>query len=91
MCGGWDGDGDSQARRTCQVWAGGHWETKVILLQDRFAHVSWNTESGLVLLGGEGRDSKKSSEIIKDGVSEPAFPLRYKVVSSCAIRDGVKL
>ena len=62
----------------------------MILLQDRFSHVSWNTEDGLVLLGGEGSNSKKTSEIVKDGVSEPAFPLRYKTVFSCAIRDGVK-
>ena len=89
VCGGSDGDMDSQDRKTCQVWAGGQWESRVILLQERFGHVSWNTQAGLVLLGGEGR-GKKTSEIIKDGVSQPAFPLRYKVVSSCAIREGIK-
>ena len=62
----------------------------MILLQDRFGHVSWNTEAGLVLLGGEGSQSKKTSEMVKDGVSEPAFPLRYKTVFSCAIRDEVE-
>ena len=91
QCGGWDGDWDSQARKTCHVWAGGRWESKAILLHDRFGHVSWNTQSGLVLLGGEGAKSKRTAEIIKDGVSELAFPLRYKVVLSCAIRDGVKI
>ena len=55
-------------------------------LRDRFGHVSWNTHSGLMLLGGEGPHSKRSSEIIKDGVSSLSFPLKYKVVFSCAIR-----
>ena len=81
---------DREDMRTCQVWAAGQWESRVVLLQARFGHVSWNSEAGLVLLGGEGGESKKTSEIIKDGVSEPAFPLRYIVVNSCAIRDGVK-
>ena len=89
VCGGSDGDKDREDRMTCQVWAGGQWESRVVLLQARFGHVSWNSQAGLVLLGGEGSQSKKTSEIIKDGVSEPAFPLRYKVVSPCAIRDGV--
>ena len=85
ICGG---HRESFSMKSCYVWSEGKWETKVDLLRARFGHVSWRTDSGLRLLGGEGRDSRKSSELIKDGVSQISFPLEYRVVFSCAVREG---
>ena len=34
VCGGWDGDWAGQTRQSCHVWAGGRWQTEVILVRE---------------------------------------------------------
>jgi len=56
------------------------------LVHQRYAHCAWETDSGIILLGGS--ESPTSTELLKeDGGSEELFPLKYPSSYSCGIGD----
>ena len=75
-CGG-DG-GSSNTETTCVKWSSdsGSWSQSHTLRQERNYHLSWATEDGVYLMGGEG--STKTTELVKeDGSVEDGFSLKY--------------
>ena len=74
------GGNDPSARNTCVIWnpASGGWDqTPFTLKESRNAHVSWETPTGVYLIGGY--DSPKTSEkVTLDGDSSVfSFNLKY--------------
>ena len=70
ICGG-------QYTPTCVHFSAGQWTTSYTLVGERYYHSSWQTELGLVLLGGEY--SLYTSEIVPTagGQGCPAFDMKY--------------
>merc|ERR1711892_347638 len=83
ICGGYDSDTST----TCLTFSSGKWITSHSLVEKRIAHTSWQTEEGVVLMGGDG--GPYSSEIVKmDGEEgEPSFPLQYNTEYTCSLTD----
>ena len=74
-CGGW---GPADRLNNCVKWSSesGTWTQSHTLLQSRTGHVSWATEDGVYLMGGE--IGKKTTELLKeDGSVEDGFSLKY--------------
>ena len=72
------GGGSAATQTTCVKWspASGTWTKSHTLRQNRSAHVSWATASGVYLIGGSF--SKRTSEKVKlDGSVEEGFSLKY--------------
>ena len=70
--------GGTSARKNCAKWspASGTWIKSHNLRQLRAFHVSWETASGVYLIGGF--HSGKTSEKVKvDGSVEEGFGLKY--------------
>ena len=85
-CGG--GVYRSSTETSCDKWSQGSWNRQSLvndnrqslrLTEERHAHVSWATASGLYLIGGAYSDySGNTSELVKeDGTVEKGFPLEY--------------
>ena len=73
-CGGYS----TATQTSCVKWspASGTWTQSHTLRQNRYAHVSWVTASGVYLIGGTS--SKMTSEKVKlDGSVEEGFSLKY--------------
>jgi hypothetical protein len=75
ICGGYD---YSTAATTCLSFTSGQWITSHTLVEKRYAHTSWQTEQGLVLLGGVY--SPDTSEIVATagGQGGPSFAMQYR-------------
>ena len=74
MCGGPD-----DTYNTCVKWSpdSGTWNQSHTLRQKRSGHMSWETASGVYLIGGF--DSERTSEKVKyDGSVEEGFSLNAK-------------
>ena len=72
MCGGYDQANIS----TCFNWCSGKWIESYTLKNQRFAHESWETESGVYIIGGYV--SGNTTELLKkDGSVEEGFGLKY--------------
>ena len=70
LCGG------DLARSTCLALdtATGQWQPAANLLEERYDHVSWASEAGVVLMGGGS--SRNTTEIVReDGSVETGFDL----------------
>ncbi len=70
--------GGPSSRTTCDKWSpsSGTWSMSHTLRQQRYAHVSWATASGVYLIGGAL--SLRTSEKVKvDGSVEDSFGLKY--------------
>ena len=67
----------STAATTCLSFTSGQWITSHTLVEKRADHTSWQTEQGLVLMGGEG--SPYTSEIVATagGQGGPSFAMQY--------------
>ena len=73
ICGGWD----SSTATTCLSFTSGQWITSHTLVEERFHHTSWQTEQGLVLMGGQGFPD--TSEIVATAGRQggPSFAMQY--------------
>ena len=71
--------GGSKTLTSCLKFSSGQWITSSTLIQERELHSSWMSEEGLVLMGGNSRDSIKNSELIETtgGDSIPYFDMEY--------------
>ena len=71
--------GRGKTRTTCVTFSSGNWITSHSLVEERYAHTSWQMEEGMVvLMGGEG--SPATSELVQMGgeQGEPSFPMQYR-------------
>ena len=82
LCGGWD-DGDEGTGTTCSTFTG-QWETSHQLGVTRWRHVSWDSPSGIILLGGGLGDSEQTTETLSPNSSttSPSFQLPYRTLYS---------
>ena len=65
----------SDTRTSCLSFTDGQWITSHQLQYNRSSHLSWMSQHGVVLMGG---DSLTTTEILTDnGGSTPAFTLKY--------------
>ena len=74
ICGGKD---KNDFLQTCITFSSGDWVTTNTLEQARIEHSSWQTDQGIVLMGGF--ESPNTSEMISatSGHSEPFFTMEY--------------
>ena len=70
ICGGRD------TRDTCLTWSDGSWTVSHHLIHNRYAHTSWTTDSGVLIIGGY--DSPTTTEMVTwQGTTEERFSLKY--------------
>ena len=75
-CGG--GRNSDNSWTTCVKWSSGSWTQSHTLRQKRYGHVSWATEDGVYLMGGNDSSSWKTTELVKvNGSVEEGFRLKY--------------
>ena len=75
-CGG--GSGIIKAT-TCVTWSQGAWTRSHNFSVGRSGHASWDTATGVYLMGGWRNMSETTSVLVKeDGTVEEGFPLKYK-------------
>ena len=73
ICGGNDGDADV----TCVTWTNGSWSVSHHLIYGRYDHTSWETDEGVLLIGGQG--SSTTTEMVTwEGTTEERFTLKYE-------------
>ena len=66
--------------KTCMVLGPKGWTITHNLTHARTGHVSFTTSQGTLLMGGEGLENHKSSELVKqDGYVEPGFELKHRI------------
>ena len=72
LCGG------QYTEDSCIQWSPntGTWEERLTLDVGRMGHVSWTTERGTYLIGGD-RTGFSTTLITSDGTQEPGFGLKY--------------
>ena len=79
VCGGYRYS-NTGTELTCVKWSSesGSWTQSHTLRQSRFWHVSWATEDGVYLMGGNDSSSWKTTELVKvNGSVEEGFRLKY--------------
>jgi hypothetical protein len=76
ICGG----GYSSSRTNCLHFSSGQWYTSHTLVEKRSGHSSWQTDQGLVLMGGRYRGWKYGSEIVPTAGEQggPSFAMHYR-------------
>ena len=74
LCGGFGDDEDTPT--TCSTFTG-QWDTSHHLGVPRFGHVSWDSPSGIIIIGGGEAD--QTTEILSrnSSTTNPAFHLPY--------------
>ena len=75
ICGGY-----GSSATTCLSFTSGQWITSHNLVEERYYHTSWQTEQGLVLMGGV--HSLDTSEIVATagGQGGPSFAMQYSTM-----------
>ena len=75
LCGG---VGFEDTPTTCSTFTG-QWETSHQLGVPRMDHVSWDSPTGIVIIGGGGTEAEKTTETLSNNSSSttPAFLLPY--------------
>ena len=75
LCGG---EGDEDTRTTCSTFTG-QWETSHQMGVPRYSHVSWDSPSGIILLGGLDTEADQTTETLSHNSSttSPSFQLPY--------------
>jgi len=84
VCGG---GGDLQTQ-TCLALVSGNWVPNHSLVEKRIFHSGWDSELGVILMGGY--ESLNTSEIVADlegDMGEAAFDLESLTVGSCSISE----
>ena len=76
ICGGYSYS-TTTSGTTCITFTSGQWVTSHALTQERWDHISWSTDAGILLMGG--RNSVRTTEIISPGVYDavPGFGMQY--------------
>ena len=71
--------GGAYTYTTCITFSSGKWITSDNLYHRRDYHCSWQTEEGVVLMGGVVTGSQNTTEIVRVGVTQgrPTFPLKH--------------
>ena len=64
--------------KTCITLLEGSWQTTTNLTEDRYYHSSWDSPTGVRLLGGK-YSSGTSERIQEDGTSFASFDLEYSL------------
>jgi len=74
-------------RHTCLSFISGQWVISHTLVEERYLHTSWQTEQGLVLMGGI--ISPDTSEIVatSGGQGGPSFDMHDSPQDACSITD----
>ena len=77
ICGGYE----VSTSTTCLSFTSGQWITSHTLVEERYGHCSWQTEQGLVLMGGL-HHSADTSEIVATtgGQGGPSFAMQYSTM-----------
>ena len=77
ICGGYD---YSTTDTTCLSFTSGQWITSHTLADERYHHSSWQTDQGLVLMGGIA--SPGTSEIVSTAGNHggPSFAMQYNTL-----------
>jgi hypothetical protein len=77
ICGGYY---YSSAATNCLHFSSGQWYTSHTLVESRYGQSSWQTDQGLVLMGGDG--SPSTSEIVPTAGEQggPSFGMQYPTV-----------
>jgi len=79
--------GGTYTKETCVSFISGEWVTSQPLVHQRMVHCSWQTEEGLLLLGGGNQPL--TSEIVplsgQDGGL--SFDMQYDTRNACSMRD----
>ena len=68
--------GGANTRTTCLQLSSGQWSVSHNLTQQRYHHSSWESDQGVVLMGGY-LDSALSSEVVGQG--GVAFDMKYDI------------
>lgn len=79
--------GGNDTPKTCLSFTSGKWVTSNNLVEERDGHCSWQTEEGLLVLGGLW--SPDTSEIVDLAGEQggPSFNLQYSAAASCSMPD----
>jgi len=80
ICGG----GESLS---CLSFSSGEWVTSHTLLEERAYHTSWETEQGVVLMGGDTSGDTSDIVPVAGEQAEPAFAMEYDTSNACAMAD----
>jgi len=72
VCGGWDSD----TATSCLTLTDAGWEVTTTLLEKRWWHVSWDSPSGVILMGG-GVSPRATEKFQQDGSTTASFDLKY--------------
>ena len=80
LCGG---NGDEDTPTTCSTFTG-QWETSHQLRVPRWSHLSWDSPSGIILLGGGDTEALLTTETLSSNSSTttPSFQLPYNTLYS---------
>ena len=75
LCGG---NGDEDTPTTCSTFTG-QWETSHQLRMPRYGHVSWDSPTGIHIIGGMDNDASQTIEILSPNSSTiiSAVPPQY--------------
>ena len=75
LCGGFS---DEDTKTTCSTFTG-QWETSHQLGVMRYEHVSWDSPSGIIIIGGSSADAAHTTETLSTNSSttSPSFQLPY--------------
>ena len=69
--------GSVSSASTCLSFTSGQWITSHTLVEERFHHTSWQTEQGLVLMGGQGFPDTSEIVATAGGQGGPSFAMQY--------------
>ena len=77
LCGGW-GTGNENTKTSCSTFTG-QWETSHQLGVPRWRSVSWDSPSGIVIIGGTNSEAAQTTETLSLNSSSttPSFQLPY--------------
>jgi hypothetical protein len=78
ICGG--GSYNSTTLTTCLSFTSGQWITSHTLVESRYYHTSWQTEQGLVLMGGGGSPDTSEIVVMTGEQGGPSFAMQYPTV-----------
>ena len=84
ICGGATDTNSVNRDNTCSTMNGnGEWSESITLTKHRYAHSSWQTSRGFMLLGGHKRFSGEpnSTDLVSNLQSQASFPLKYPLRS----------
>ena len=62
----------------CFTFSSGWWKKSHSLMYSRYKHISWESESGIILFGSADGDGRDTTELLlPNGSTEEKFKLKY--------------